>query len=106
MESLLIDYDPASNWGNWNLVAKVGADPRNDRYFNIYTQATKYDAKGEYVKLWCPELKNVPADKLQLLSLNSPDELVEWGITLGKNYPKPLVDPQKWTRRKAKSAKT
>ena len=37
LESLLIDYDPASNWGNWNLVAKNGADPRNDRYFNCYT---------------------------------------------------------------------
>ncbi len=105
MESLLIDYDPASNWGNWNLVAKVGADPRNDRYFNIYTQATRYDANGEYVKLWCPELKDVPADKLQLLSLNSPDELVEWGVVLGDTYPEPLVDPQKWTRKKPKAPK-
>ena len=105
LESLLIDYDPASNWGNWNLVAKVGADPRNDRYFNIYTQATRYDPKGEYVKRWCPELTNVPADKLHLLSLNSPDELAGWGVVLGETYPQPLVDPQKWTRGKPKPEK-
>ncbi|GAB3574894.1 DASH family cryptochrome [Spirosoma luteolum] len=104
MESQLIDYDPASNWGNWNLVAKVGADPRNDRYFNIYTQATKYDADGAYVKTWCPELTDVPADRLQLLSLNSPDELASWNVVLGETYPYPLVDPQKWTRRKARPA--
>jgi deoxyribodipyrimidine photo-lyase len=106
MESLLIDYDPASNWGNWNLVAKVGADPRNDRYFNIYTQATRYDSEGEYVRLWCPELTDVPADKLQLLSLNNSDELAAWGVTLGVTYPEPLVDPQKWTRKKSKAAKS
>jgi len=31
-ESLLIDYDPCSNWGNWNYVAGVGSDPREGRY--------------------------------------------------------------------------
>lgn len=102
LESLLIDYDPASNWGNWNLVAEVGADPRNDRYFNIYTQATRYDPKGEYTKRWCPELRGVPADKLHLLSLNSAKELASWGVELGVTYPVPLVDPIKWTRRKKK----
>lgn len=100
LESLLIDYDPASNWGNWNLVAKVGADPRPDRYFNIYTQATRYDSKGEYVKKWCPELANVPADKLHLLATNSPEDLASWGVILGETYPLPLVNPLKWTRRK------
>ena len=100
MESLLIDYDAASNWGNWNMVAEVGPDAHGDRYFNIYTQATRYDSEGEYVKHWCPELQHVPADKLQLLSLNSTQELADWGVELGVNYPLPLVNPIKWTRRK------
>ena len=100
LESLLIDYDPASNWGNWNLVAQVGADARNDRYFNIYTQATRYDPQGDYTKSWCPELKDVPADKLHLLSLNDPEALASWGVELGVTYPFPLVNPIKWTRRK------
>jgi deoxyribodipyrimidine photo-lyase len=33
-EEVLLDYDPASNYGNWNYVAGVGSDPREDRYFN------------------------------------------------------------------------
>ena len=102
LESLLIDYDPASNWGNWNLVAEVGADPRNDRCFNIYTQAIRYDPQGDYTKRWCPELQHVPPDKLHLLSLNTPKELTGWGVELGITYPLPLVDPIKWTRRKPK----
>lgn len=34
-EEYLLDYDPSSNWGNWNYVAGVGSDPREDRYFNV-----------------------------------------------------------------------
>ncbi|MDX2301399.1 MAG: DASH family cryptochrome [Microscillaceae bacterium] len=51
-ESKLIDYDVCSNWGNWTYVAGVGNDPRENRYFNIESQAKKYDAQGEYVKYW------------------------------------------------------
>ena len=58
-ESLLIDYDPCSNYGNWNYLAGVGADPRPNRYFNIEQQAKKYDPNGDFVKKWIPELKSL-----------------------------------------------
>lgn len=51
-ESQLIDYDVCSNWGNWNYLAGVGNDPREDRHFNIETQMAKYDPNGEYVNFW------------------------------------------------------
>jgi deoxyribodipyrimidine photo-lyase len=51
-EEQLIDYDVASNWGNWAYLAGVGNDPRPHRYFNIEKQANDYDSKGEYRKLW------------------------------------------------------
>lgn len=54
-ESMLLDYDPASNWGNWNYVAGVGNDPRENRYFNPKTQAERYDPQGVYVRHWLPE---------------------------------------------------
>ncbi|HQV36860.1 MAG TPA: DASH family cryptochrome [Flavobacterium sp.] len=50
-ESMLIDYDVHSNYGNWMYNAGVGNDPR-DRKFNIKRQAEMYDAKGEYQRLW------------------------------------------------------
>ena len=65
-ESLLIDYDTASNWCNWNYVAGVGNDPREDRYFNPLSQARRYDPQGEYVRLWMPELRHLPPDKIHL----------------------------------------
>lgn len=56
-ESMLIDYDVCSNWGNWNYIAGVGSDPREDRYFNIETQSKRYDPEGTYVKHWLAELE-------------------------------------------------
>ncbi|MBK9736793.1 MAG: DASH family cryptochrome [Saprospiraceae bacterium] len=56
-ESLLIDYDPCSNYGNWNYIAGVGADPKEDRYFNVMSQAKRYDANGEFIKYWIPALE-------------------------------------------------
>lgn len=50
-EAALVDYDPASNYGNWQYVAGVGHDPM-DRVFNVAVQAKKYDARGRYVRHW------------------------------------------------------
>lgn len=55
-ESKLIDYDPCSNYGNWNDIARVGVDPRNERPVNVTAQALQYDPQGEYVNYWLPEL--------------------------------------------------
>ena len=50
-ESLLIDYDVHSNYGNWIYNAGVGNDPRN-RKFNIKRQAEMYDGNGIFQDLW------------------------------------------------------
>jgi deoxyribodipyrimidine photo-lyase len=48
---MLIDYDAASNWGNWAYLAGVGNDPRQ-RIFNTQKQAEQYDQNGEFRKCW------------------------------------------------------
>ncbi len=53
-ESLLVDYDVHSNWGNWMYNSGVGNDPR-DRKFNIKSQAERYDSSGKFQKLWLQE---------------------------------------------------
>lgn len=51
-EQQLIDYDPCSNWGNWAYLAGVGHDPRAGRKFDTEKQASTYDKKALYRKLW------------------------------------------------------
>ena len=50
-ESLLLDFDVHSNFGNWMYVAGVGNDPR-DRKFNVDLQAERYDTNGKFRRLW------------------------------------------------------
>ena len=51
-ERQLIDHDVACNWGNWQYIAGVGADPRGGRHFSIEKQARLFDADGSYVARW------------------------------------------------------
>ena len=51
-ESMLIDYDVCSNYGNWAYIAGVGNDPRENRIFNVEKQAINYDREGQYSRLW------------------------------------------------------
>lgn len=50
-ESMLLDYDVHSNYGNWMYVSGVGNDPR-DRVFNVQLQASRYDKQNKFQKLW------------------------------------------------------
>lgn len=51
-ESMLIDYDPAVNYGNWQYLAGVGHDPRGDRAFNIEKQTQQYDPQRKFIRHW------------------------------------------------------
>ncbi len=95
-ESLLIDYDPCSNYGNWNYIAGVGSDPRENRYFNILTQARRYDPGGAYVRHWLPELRDVPADKIHRPDTLSATEQDALHVKIGADYPKAMISMEKW----------
>lgn len=51
-EQQLIDYDVASNWGNWQYIAGVGVDPRGGRHFDLDKQQRQFDPNGRFVKQW------------------------------------------------------
>lgn len=84
-EHQLVDYDPASNWGNWAYVAGVGNDPRA-RFFNVVRQAQQYDAQAEFIYHWVPEVGSI-----------SPQSCIEpWRIPATQlktlQYPPCIVD--------------
>ena len=86
-ESLLIDYDPCSNWGNWNYLAGVGSDPRPQRAFNVVKQSKKYDADGQFIRKWLPQLSELPNEKIHEPFLLSEEEQVMYNCILNKDYP-------------------
>ncbi|MEL6776463.1 MAG: DASH family cryptochrome [Cyanobacteria bacterium J06597_16] len=94
-ESLLLDYDVCSNWGNWNYTAGVGNDARGFRYFNIPKQSKDYDPDGKYVKHWLPALEQLPSKKVHSPWKLQPVEQKRFNVRLGVDYPNPVVDLQK-----------
>ncbi len=104
-QSHLIDYDPTSNYGNWQYVAGVGNDPRASRQFNTIKQAKDYDSHGEYVKLWIPALRNLDPDYVHTPWLLPEDERRRYGlkttamdVTLAGYPAKPMVELDSWQK--------
>ena len=91
-ESMLVDYDVCSNWGNWNYTAGVGNDARGFRFFNISKQSLDYDREGHYVRHWLPELAQIPAPKIHEPWKLLPVEQERFGVNIGVDYPQPVVD--------------
>lgn len=57
----LLDYELASNNGNWQWVAGTGCDAAPYfRVFNPLSQQQKFDPNFEYITKWNPNYKNIP----------------------------------------------
>ncbi len=89
----LVDADLAQNAANWQWVAGSGADAAPYfRIFNPVLQGEKFDPHGAYVREWLPALKDLP-DKFIHQPWRAPvDVLKKAGVTLGRDYPLPIVD--------------
>jgi deoxyribodipyrimidine photo-lyase len=79
----LIDYDPASNNGNWQWAASTGCDAQPYfRIFNPWRQQERFDPECIYIKRWVPELE--PYSTREIKSLAKGEEL--------SGYPLPIVE--------------
>jgi deoxyribodipyrimidine photo-lyase len=97
----LVDADLASNTLGWQWTAGCGADAAPYfRIFNPVTQAEKFDPDGHYIREWLPEIAALPGKYISQ-PWSAPDNVLdEHGISLGKDYPEPIVD-LKATRERA-----
>jgi deoxyribodipyrimidine photo-lyase len=62
---LLVDFDVGINWAMWRWIASIGQDPEKKFHINVVKQGYDYDNDGEYVKIWLPQLANLPKDLIQ-----------------------------------------
>ncbi|MCA3565544.1 MAG: deoxyribodipyrimidine photo-lyase [Methylocystis sp.] len=89
----LLDADPANNAASWQWVAGSGADAAP--YFRIFApvlQGEKFDPKGDYVRTYVPEIAGLPDQWIHKPWQAPHPILARAGITLGKEYPLPIVD--------------
>ena len=97
----LLCGDEAQNNGNWQWITSIGVDPAPyfRRLYNPMTQQRRHDPDGEYVRRWCPELADVPLDKLPEPWTMTEAEQAAAGCVIGRDYPAPIVDHKRERRR-------
>lgn len=61
--------------------------------FNIVKQSKDYDQHGDYVRHWCPELKNLPNQFVHEPWKMNQFQQAEFGCQLGVDYPTPIIPP-------------
>jgi deoxyribodipyrimidine photo-lyase len=88
----LVDADLGANSLGWQWVMGSGVDssPFN-RIFAPVTQSAKFDAAA-YIRRWVPELAGLRDADIHAPWEAEPMMLRAAGVTLGRDYPRPIVD--------------
>jgi deoxyribodipyrimidine photo-lyase len=92
-QKFLTDGDWAQNNFNWQWCAGSGCDAQPwFRIFNPTAQGKKFDPNGDYVRRWVPELRGMPAEHVHE-PWSAPESVLRAaGVTIGRTYPRPIVD--------------
>lgn len=89
----LIDWDKTANNGGWQWVAGTGTDASPYfRIFNPFLQSKKFDPKGNFIRQFVPELKDLPQEFIHEPHKMSLEEQKKHNCILGKDYPFPILD--------------
>jgi deoxyribodipyrimidine photo-lyase len=89
----LIDFDLSANNGGWQWASSSGCDAQPYfRIFNPVTQSEKFDPKGKFIKRYLPQLAALEGADIHAPWEAKPLTLQAAGITLGKDYPLPVVN--------------
>jgi deoxyribodipyrimidine photo-lyase len=92
----LVDGDLASNQHGWQWTAGTGTDASPYyRVFNPVSQGKKFDAKGDYVRKYVPELRSLSDREIHepWLAERQPQNLFDdSGAPTLSSYPAPIVD--------------
>lgn len=61
-------------------------------------------SQGDFVRMWVPELKNIPGGSVHIVWTLSRGALERAGVTLGETYPSPVIVAPEWSRHYSKSS--
>ncbi len=62
------------------------------RIFNPVTQSERFDAQGQFIRRYLPELAGVPDKFIHAPWTMPPAEQQRTGCVIGRDYPAPIVD--------------
>lgn len=91
LAQLFLDYEPGIHYPQFQMQA--GTTGINTiRIYNPVKQSREHDPKGIFIKKWLPQLQNVPEEHIHEPHKMTLMEQQLCGVTIGKDYPMPIVD--------------
>ena len=88
----LNDFDLSANNGGWQWVSSSGCDAQPYfRIFNPVSQSEKFDSEGKFIRRYLPQLALLSNKAIHAPWTAKPMELQMADVSLGKNYPQPVV---------------
>lgn len=90
LAQLFVDFEPSIHYPQIQMHSGMVASPVL-RLYNPVTQARELDPKGDFVRCWVGELREVP-DSWIFLPWSMPTSArLRYGLVDGADYPLPLV---------------
>ncbi|CAE7232020.1 unnamed protein product [Rhizoctonia solani] len=91
-DEYLIDWDPASNYGNWMWLSCSAFFSQFLRVYGVATWPSRFDKTGALVRKYIPELQKFPDQYIYEPWLAPISVQKEAGCIIGKDYPAPMLD--------------
>jgi len=86
-----LDYEPGIHYPQFQMQAGT-TGVNTVRMYNPVKQSMDHDPKAVFIKKWIPELNSVPKELIHMPWKLTDMEQQLFGINIGKDYPKPIID--------------
>ena len=86
-----LDYEPGIHYSLIQMQSAV-TGINTVRIYNPVKNSIDLDPKGEFIKKWLPELRNIPPENVHQPWKMTLIEQQMYDLQIGKDYPNPIVD--------------